>query len=220
MFEIVEEKMKLRFYLRGFLLSCLFLNGCSQMTDLPAYVVLNDPKETNSDVLRKPAEPLTFPLSQEDKESVRILSNKFDREENCAGLAAPQIGVSKQIIIFAVPDDPSLKKWRPDLVQTMPKTVWINPNYEPVGKEKNTDYEACFSVNDLAGPVARFKTIRYSAYTPEGIRVEGTAEGFLARLIQHEIDHLKGHCFIDYVPENELLPLEEYRQRRKKKMGS
>ncbi|MBY0501782.1 MAG: peptide deformylase [Alphaproteobacteria bacterium] len=212
--------MKLPFYMKGILLSCLFLNGCKQMPDLPPYVVLNDPKDAKSDVLRKLAEPLTFPLSREDREIVQILTTKFDSEENCAGLAAPQIGFSKQIIIFAVNDDPLLKKWRADLVQTMPKTLWINPNYEPIGKEKHTDYEACFSVDDLAGPVARFKTIRYSAYTPEGIRVEGTAKGFLARLIQHEIDHLKGRCFIDYVSEDELLPLEEYRQRRKNKMGS
>ena len=83
-----------------------------------------------------------------------------------------------------------------------------------------TGYEACFSVKDLAGPVARYKTIRYSAYTPEGTHVEGIARGFLARLIQHEIDHLRGHCFIDYVASGELLPIEEYRKKRQKAMGA
>lgn len=190
------------------------------MPDLPAYVVLNDPKETKVNVLRNPAEPLSFPLSKEDRDFIQILINKFDGEENCAGLAAPQIGFSKQVIIFEVPDNPELKKWRPDLVEGMPKTLWINPSYEPVGEEKHTDYEACFSVNDLAGPVARFKVIRYSAYTFEGIHVEGIAHGFLARLIQHEIDHLKGCCFIDYVLKDDILSIEEYRKRRKKSMES
>ncbi len=201
-------------------LTCLFLNGCSHMPDLPAYVVLNIPKNIKPTVLRTPAQPLTFPLSVEDQEVIQILSAKFDAEENCAGLAAPQIGFGKQVIIFAAPEDPQLKKWRPDFDQTMPKTIWINPTYAPVGDERHTDYEACFSVDDLAGPVARFKTIRYSAYTPEGLRVEGVARGFLARIIQHEVDHIKGQCFVDHVSEKELLPLEEYRKKRQKAMKS
>ena len=190
------------------------------MPNLPSYVVLNDPQDNRVDVLRQPAKPLTFSLSEEDQEIIQILIDKYDQEENCAGLAAPQIGFSKQVIIFEVPADPQLKKWRPDLVQTMPKTIWINPTYEPIGDEKHFDYEGCFSVKDMAGPVARFKTIRYSAYTPEGEHVEGTAQGFLARLLQHEIDHLRGRCFIDYVAEDDLLPIEEYRRRRQKAMES
>jgi peptide deformylase len=189
------------------------------MSTLPPYVVLNDPDEKNADVLRTPAQPLTFPLSKEDRENLNILSDKFDQEENCAGLAAPQIGLSKQIIIFAVSDSTGLKKWRPDLSDVMAKTLWINPTYEPVGEEKHTDYEGCFSIKGLAGSVARFKTIRYTAYTPEGTYVEGSVQGFLARLIQHEIDHLNGRCFIDYVPEGELFPIEDYRKKRQKMMG-
>ncbi len=186
------------------------------MPNLPPYVVLNTPQEA---VLREPAKPLSFPLSEEDQESVRILTAKYDGEENCAGLAAPQIGISKRIIVFATGDDPDLKKWRPDLTQTMPKTVWINPTYEPIGDEKHSDFEGCFSVYDLAGPVPRFKKIRYTAYTPEGKQVEGTAEGFLARIIQHEIDHLNGLCFVDHVSEDNLFSQEEYRKKRAQEMG-
>jgi peptide deformylase len=188
------------------------------MTKLPDYVVLNDPHDKNVAVLREPAQVLKFPLSAEDRESVRILEAKYDQETNCAGLAAPQIGIGKKVIVFEVPDDPKLKNWRPDLVQTMPKTIWINPSYEPISDDTNTDYEGCFSVKDMAGPVARYKKIRYSAFTPDGFPVEGIAEGFLARLIQHEIDHLNGRCFIDLVPEGELLPIEEYRKKRQAAM--
>lgn len=186
-----------------------------QMEKLPDYVVLNNPEEKRADVLRVPAQALTFPLSEVDQESVRILEAKFDQEENCAGLAAPQIGIGKQIIVFAVPDDPKLKSWRSDLVQTMPKTIWINPVYEPLDADHlHTDYEGCFSVRDLAGPVPRYTKVWYQAWTPEGVPVEGMAEGFLARVIQHEVDHLNGRCFVDLVPEGELLPMEEYRKKR------
>lgn len=190
------------------------------MTNLPSYVVINDSKENRHEVLRKPAEPLSFPLSEEDKEVIQILTQKFDQEQNCAGLAAPQIGFSKQVIIFELLEDPKLRKWRPDMMDLMPKTVWINPSYEPVGNEKHSDYEGCFSVMDVTGPVDRFKTVRYTAYTPDGTYVEGVARGFLARIIQHEIDHLQGRCFIDYVPPRELLPIEEYREKRRKTMES
>lgn len=198
------------------LLSALLLSGCSTVTDMadtpefPSYVVINDPTSPNKDVLRRPAETVTFPLSQENKDIIAVLAKKFDKEENCAGLAAPQIGFNKRIIIFAVPDDPELKKWHPDLTETMKRTIWINPTYEPVGKEKSKDYEGCFSVHDLAGAIPRFKTIRYTAYTPEGQLVKGIAHGFLARVIQHEVDHINGKLFIDYVSEGKLFSISEF----------
>ena len=100
----------------------------------------------------------------------------------------------------------------------MVKTIWINPTYQPVGHEKHTDYEGCFSVRDFVGEVPRYKTIRYTAYTPEGQHVEGTAAGFLARLIQHEIDHLNGRCFPDLVSKDKTFPIDEYRKKRQKAM--
>lgn len=145
---------------------------------------------------------------------IRILEEKFDVEKNCAGLAAPQIGIAKQIIVFAASESPDLKKWRTDFTQYMDKTIWINPTYEGIGEEKNEDYEACFSVLEMAGPVKRYRKIRYRAYTMTGDLVEGTAEGFLARIIQHEADHVNGKLFIDYVPEDQLMKIEDYRKKR------
>jgi peptide deformylase len=60
---------------------------------------------------------------------------KFDNEVTCAGLAAPQIGISKQIIVFATPDTPGLNIWRPHLTDMMPKTIWFNPTYQGVKVE-------------------------------------------------------------------------------------
>lgn len=193
--------------------------GAHSMSNQPTYLVFNDPNCANREILREVAKPIAFPLSVEDQASIDTLEAKFDREENCAGLAAPQIGISKQIIVFAAPDDEKIKKWRPDLTHTMPKTIWINPTYQPVGDETYTDYEGCFSVKNLAGPVARYKTISYMAYLPDGTQVKGQAKGFLARIIQHEIDHLNGTCFIDKVPQDKLFSVEEYRRMRAEEMA-
>ncbi|MBX9786742.1 MAG: peptide deformylase [Alphaproteobacteria bacterium] len=171
---------------------------------LPPYVVINDPSSLNKEVLRTPTPPISFPLDEENREIIRQLEKKFDGEENCGGLAAPQIGYSKRIIILAA-DDEELKKYRDDFTDMLPKSIWINPSFKPVSKKKTTDWEACFSVDGLAGEVPRFTEITYEAWTPEGEKVTGRAKGFLARLIQHEIDHLNGVLFIDHVPEDELV---------------
>ncbi len=186
----------------------------------PSYVVINneDQPESHRQVLRVPAQEVQFPLSKEDQEIVDTLEAKYDNEENCAGLAAPQIGYGKQIIIFEAPDDPQLRKWRADLHQFIPKTIWINPSYEGIGEDKTEDYEGCFSVHDLAGSVQRFKKIKYQAYLPDGTKVEGEAEGFLARMIQHEVDHINGRLFIDLVPDDKLFSIEKYRKQRAEKM--
>lgn len=182
---------------------------------LPDYSAVNLATKQFPAVLRTPAQKLTFPLTTEDMNDICTLETKFDQETNCAGLAAPQIGIPKQIIVFAAPEDPDIKRWRPDFTQSMEKTIWINPSYEEIGEEKHEDFEACFSVLEMAGAVKRFKKIGYQAYKVNGEFVKGTAEGFLARLIQHEIDHINGILFIDYVPEDQLLKIDEYRRKRR-----
>ena len=183
-----------------------------------SYVVYDYENDIKPEILFTEAKTLTFPLSQEDLNDIKTLEVKYDRETNCAGIAAPQIGINKKIIIFAVKDTPELKKWRPDLTQTMPKTLWINPSYENIGTDKHEDYEGCFSVKDLAGRVKRFKKIRYKAYDLKGKLIEGEAEGFLARIIQHEIDHVNGILFTLKAEKGTLFTIEEYRRMRKASM--
>lgn len=183
-------------------------------TTLPNYVTadvsnLAASKDTS---IRMKSKPVNFPLSQEDKRDLEILVRKFDSEKNMAGLAAPQIGITKRMIIFAVPDDPELKKWRPDLTQTMPKTLWLNPSYKPIGDLMHEDYEGCFSVRDTAGLVKRFKKISYKAFSIDGKIIEGIAKGFAARVIQHEIDHLDGKLFIDLIGQDKMMSIEEYKE--------
>jgi peptide deformylase len=185
--------------------------------ELPDYVTLESP---NAKVLTQPAASYTFPLSSADLEEINTLREKYESEENCAGLAAPQIGISKQAIVFKVENDQDVARWRPDLKQTMPQTLWLNPSYEPLKKEgqadfeTHIDYEACFSVKGVAGPVKRYTKIAYKAYDIQGKLIEGIATGFLARVIQHETDHIRGKLYIEYVAPEDLLPVEEYRRMR------
>lgn len=187
---------------------------------LPPYVVINDPDCQHREVLKKPAQEISFPITPEDQKIIQELEAKYDQEDNCAGLAAPQIGYNKRVIVFATPRDPIFKKWRPDLSDTMPKTIWINPSYKPVHPETHTDWEACFSVRNLAGPVPRFKEITYEAFTLDSKKIQGVARGFLARIIQHEVDHLNGTLFIDVALQDQVVTIEEYRERRKKELNS
>jgi peptide deformylase len=178
------------------------------------YVVYGTP-ESNS-ILRTKSKLLNFPLSKEDLEDIKILETKYDAEENCSGLAAPQIGITKKILVFATPSDAALKKFRPDWTQSMPKTIWINPNYRGIEEEGfHEDYEACFSVGEVAGLVQRYKKIHYEAYDIHGELHKGLAEGFLARIIQHEIDHLEGILFIDRSIPGTVMFLAAYREKRR-----
>jgi peptide deformylase len=183
-------------------------------SSLPPYIDINDDKAKNKEVLRTPAQKVTFPLDEHTQDIVNILEAKFDQEENCAGLAAPQIGYGLSIIVFAVEADEELKKFRADLTDTMPQSIWINPSWKSLTPEKTTDWEACFSAPGYVGRVSRFTEIVYEAWTPEGEKIEGTARGFLARLIQHEVDHLNGKLYIDDVPEGELLTVEDFKKLR------
>lgn len=184
---------------------------------LPPYVHIDVETCPNREVLREPAETITFPLSAENRKVAEILLEKFLNEENCAGLAAPQIGFGKRIIVYAIPED--TKNYRNDADEVVETRILINPEYEPVGDETVVDWEGCFSVANTYGEVPRYQEIRYRAYDTEGRKIEGIAQGFHARLLQHEIGHINGQLFIDLItPECRSGSLEEMRALRKAEM--
>lgn len=185
---------------------------------LPSYVTLKHLNDRNP-ILQTMAMPFVFPLSEEDQRDIQTLIAKFDAEENCSGLAAPQIGIHKQAIVFAVIDCAIIRQWRPDATEFMPKTIWLNPSYEALSNTIHDDYEACFSVEGFAGKVPRYHKIRYEAYTPTGELIQGEATGFLARVIQHEIDHVHGILFIDRTNPDAIMPMDVYRQLRAKALS-
>ena len=104
-----------------------------------------------------------------------------------AGLAAPQIGVLLRVVIFGVHANPRY----PD-AEEVPDTVLINPVVEPIGDETEEGWEGCLSVPGLRGVVSRYLRLRYSGFDERGARIERTVEGFHARVVQHECDHLDG----------------------------
>jgi peptide deformylase len=106
---------------------------------------------------------------------------------NGAGLAAPQIGVGLRVVIFGVKANP-----RYPHVEEVPDTVLINPVLEPLAADKDEDWEGCLSVPGMRGMVPRFRYLRYSGSDERGARIERTVEGFHARVVQHECDHLDG----------------------------
>jgi peptide deformylase len=109
------------------------------------------------------------------------------RSLNGAGIAAPQIGVGLRVVIFEVQENPRY----PD-VAPVPYTVLINPVLEPVGAEQEEGWEGCLSVPGMRGLVPRFQRLCYRGFDAAGSPIERTVEGFHARVVQHEVDHLDG----------------------------
>ena len=104
-----------------------------------------------------------------------------------AGLAAPQIGIGLQVVIFGVDHNPRY----PD-AEAVPHTVLINPALTPLGDEMVEDWEGCLSVPGMRGVVPRYARLRYQGYDQFGNAIDRSVEGFHARVVQHECDHLIG----------------------------
>ena len=107
--------------------------------------------------------------------------------QNGAGLAAPQIGVSQRVVIFGVDKNPRY----PD-AEAVPFTVLVNPKITMLTREVESDWEGCLSVPGMRGVVPRYTKLRYTGTDEEGNPVDRVAEGFHARVVQHECDHLDG----------------------------
>jgi peptide deformylase len=104
-----------------------------------------------------------------------------------AGLAAPQIGVGLRVVIFGVRANP-----RYPGVEEVPDTVLVNPLLAPLSAEEEQGWEGCLSVPGMRGWVPRWRRVRYSGCDERGRSFERVVEGFHARVVQHECDHLDG----------------------------
>lgn len=109
---------------------------------------------------------------------------------NGAGLAAPQIGVDKQLVVFGFKQNPRY----PD-AEGVPETILINPMISLLSDEQEEDWEGCLSVPGIRAKVPRYNKIRYQGLDREGHSIDRTVEGFHARVVQHECDHLIGKLF-------------------------
>lgn len=107
-----------------------------------------------------------------------------------AGIAAPQIGVSLQVVIFGSRDLHRNPRY-PD-AEPIPYTVLINPTITPLNELQEDGWEGCLSVPDLRGVVPRYVHLRYTGYDQYGVLIDRTVSDFHARVVQHECDHLEG----------------------------
>jgi len=144
-------------------------------------------------ILRQVAEPVS-PEAIRSPDIQRLLDDMLETMEDHdgAGLAAPQVHVSKRVVIYGVRQNPRY----PD-ADEIPPTVLINPRITPLGQEQEEDWEGCLSVPDLRGQVPRWTRVRVEAYGRDGKPLAFTAEGFHARVVQHECDHLDGTVYLD-----------------------
>jgi peptide deformylase len=140
-------------------------------------------------LLRQVAQPVSVfdPVQMQE-----LLTDMEDtmRAMSGAGIAAPQIGVSLRVVIFEMRENP-----RYPHVAPIPFTVLINPLLEPLGEEMEEGWEGCLSVPGLRGVVPRYRRLHYSGLDAQGQFFERTVEGFHARVVQHEVDHLDGILF-------------------------
>jgi peptide deformylase len=134
------------------------------------------------------------PVTEFDTDELHLLvADMFDTmaAADGAGLAAPQIGVDVQLVIFGTDE---INPRYPD-APLIPRTVLLNPVITPLGDEVENGWEGCLSVPGLRGLVPRFSKIRYTGVDLYGDPIDRTVEGFHARVVQHECDHLIGKLY-------------------------
>ena len=139
-----------------------------------------------------PKERIPTPAFQQFIEDMIETMHEYDG----VGLAAPQVHVSMQVAVIEVTQNRRYPGEGP-----IPLTVLINPKILAASKRLLTDWEGCLSVHEFRGKVPRAESLDVEAYNRKGERVKCHAQGFFARVIQHECDHLTGKVFLDRMPE-------------------
>ncbi len=141
---------------------------------------MGDPRLLEVSVAVEPVDPLAL---------APLLNDMWDTmaDANGAGLAAPQIGVMRRVVIFGYQQNPRYPEAPP-----VPETVLINPVITPLGDEREDGWEGCLSVPGMRGLVPRYRRIRYSGLDQNGETIAREVDGFHARVVQHECDHLDG----------------------------
>ncbi len=136
---------------------------------------------------------LAEPVQQFDTPELHeLIADMFVTMRNASGvgLAAPQVGVNLQLVIFGFQDSPRYPN-----APSVPQTILINPVLTPVGDEQEDGWEGCLSVPGLRGLVPRYTRLRYEGFDQYGEKISREAEGFHARVVQHECDHLIGMLY-------------------------
>lgn len=144
----------------------------------------------------KMGEPLlkqvAAPVARFDAELASLVADMNDtmRSLSGAGIAAPQIGVGLRVVIFELKDNPRYPQLTP-----VPYTVLVNPRLTVLDELQEEGWEGCLSVPGMRGLVPRYRQLRYQGFDAAGSPIDRTVEGFHARVVQHEVDHLDGILF-------------------------
>lgn len=174
--------------------------------------------EIGSTVIRSRAKDVSKIPSAKIRKIITDLTDSM-RDKDLVGMAAPQIGVASRIFVTEV----RKTKFRKNIAILDPLRIFINPQITRFSKKMVNGYEGCGSVasGGLFGIVKRPETISVRAFDQNGEEFELETSGLLARIIQHEVDHLNGICFIDKITDTKkLLGREEYLKMRKKQLKS
>ena len=143
-------------------------------------------------VLARRAEAIDDPTRPQVRQ---LVADMLETMQDAAGtgLAAPQVHVPLRLMMFFVTEARAARESEPENpAESVPLTVLVNPELEPLGEETALGWEACLSVPGLAGEVPRHMAVRYRGLTLEGNEIVREAKGFHARVVQHEFDHLDG----------------------------
>jgi peptide deformylase len=152
-----------------------------------------NPQDTS--VLRKKSVELPVPLDKESREIIQTLIDSFMERDDASGLAAPQIGINKRVIVFRAKGfDEGQKK----IKNIKDIEVLVNPRINQERGEKVSMAEGCLSCPDVQVEVSRFPEIKVRALDAKGEKINKRYLDFVARVIQHEIDHLDGKLIVDY----------------------
>ena len=143
--------------------------------------------------LTKVAQPVDIPIEDATKALVKVLLEVLKRD-NGVGIAAPQIGQSQQVIIIA-----SRPNIRYPSAPSMQPLVMLNPKILAESTTLELGWEGCLSVPDVRGQVERFSSVEVEYFGLDNQRHQERFEGFVARIVQHEYDHLNGTLFVDRV---------------------
>jgi peptide deformylase len=149
--------------------------------------------EKDTGVLRKKSSEVPAPIDKESKAAVQTLIESFLDRDDASGLAAPQIGINKRIIAFRVKGFGEKGKVKPEDFE-----ILINPRITQARGDMVTMAEGCLSCPDIQVEISRFPEIKVRGINAKGEKISKRYLDYVARVVQHEIDHLDGKLIVDY----------------------
>jgi peptide deformylase len=200
----------------------LFINSCKAAKRMNDLKELQDIKlkiiQVGDPVLRNGARPLTKEeIGSPPIQQLIVLLKNTMRDSPGVGLAAPQVGIPLQIVVIEDREE-YLKLLKPEEIKErdrrpIPFHVIINPKITLLESEKQADfYEGCLSLNGFVGKVPRALKVKVEALNEKGEPINIQAQGWYARILQHEIDHLKGTLYIDRMHTRTFTTVENYKK--------